>query len=170
GAGSAGCGIGRQLMDMMIEDGLSEEQAKQRFYALDSQGLLFDDQDLPDYKKTFARTRSDVDDWDCDSDQIQLLDVVRNAGPSVLLGTSGQGGAFDEDVVRSMAEQVEQPLILALSNPVSNSEAQPQDVMDWTDGKALISTGSPFAPVRVDGRDYSVDQANNAYIFPGVGL
>lgn len=171
GAGSAGCGIGRQLIDMMVEDGLSEQQARQRFYALDSQGLLFDDDDLADFKKPFARKREDVEDWKCaDDSEIKLIDVVRNAAPSILLGVSGQGGAFDEDVVRAMAEQVDQPIILALSNPEANCEVQPQDVMDWTDGKALISTGSPFDPVQVDGYKYTVDQANNAYVFPGVGL
>lgn len=172
GAGSAGCGIGRQLMNVMIEDGLSEDEAKQHFYALDSQGLLLDnDDDMPEYKKPFARPQGDVDDWDCENgDEIKLIDVVRNAGPTILLGVSGQGGAFNEDVVRSVAEQVDQPIILALSNPESNCEAAPQDVMDWTEGRALISTGSPFDPVTVDNKAYAVDQANNAYIFPGVGL
>lgn len=172
GAGSAGCGIGRQLMNVMIEDGLSENAAKRQFYALDSQGLLFDDdKKIPDYKKSFARPRDDVADWDCaDDDKVTLLDVVRNAGPSILLGVSGQGGAFNEDVVRTMAEQTDQPIILALSNPESSCEARPQDVMDWTDGKALFGTGSPFDPVTVGDESYTVDQANNAYIFPGVGL
>lgn len=171
GAGSAGCGIGRQILGMMVEDGLPEDQAKQRFYALDKQGLLLDDDDnLKDFQKLFARQRDEVEDWKCDGDEIKLIDVVNNVGPSVLLGVSGQGGAFDEDVVRAMAKQVERPIILALSNPEANCEARPQDVMDWTDGKALISTGSPFDPVTVDGESYTVDQANNAYVFPGVGL
>ncbi len=171
GAGSAGCGIARQLMNAMIEDGLSEDEAKKRFYALDSRGLLLDDQELADYKKPFARGRDEIEDWDlADDDQVQLIDVVHNAGPTILVGTSGQGGAFGEQVVRSMAAQVDEPIILALSNPKSNSEAAPQDVMDWTDGKALISTGSPFDPVQVGGEHYTVDQANNVYIFPGLGL
>src|SRR5699024_8979112 len=142
-------------LNVMIEDGLSEEEAGQHFYALDKQGLLLEgDDDMPDYQKMFARPRDEVDDWDCENaDIIALIDVVRNAGPTILLGVSGQGGAFNEQVVRSMAEQVEQPIILALSNPEPDCEAQPQDVMDWTDGKALVSTGSPFDPVTVNGEE-----------------
>src|SRR5699024_1757285 len=112
-----------------------------------------------DFKKPFARKRKDIEGWECeDDDEIGLIDVVRNVGPTILLGVSGQGGAFDEDVVRSMAEQVRQPIILALSNPQSNCEAQPQDVMEWTDGRALVSTGSPFDPGQVDGYLHTVDQ------------
>lgn len=172
GAGSAGCGIARLLMHMMVDEGLSEDDARGRFYALDKQGLLLDNDDsLEDFQKPFARSRDDVADWaNSDSDGIELIDVVRNAKPTVLLGVSGQGGAFGEDVIRAMAEQIDQPIILPLSNPESNCEATPQDVMDWTDGKALIGTGSPFDPVQVDGEDFTVDQTNNAYIFPGMGL
>src|SRR5699024_5483685 len=113
GAGSAGSGIGHQLIDMMVDEGLSEEQAEQRFYALDSPGLLLDDRDdLAEFKKPFARPRQDIDDWECENgEQIELIDVVRNAGPTVLLGVSGQGGAFDENVVRTMAAQVDRPII-----------------------------------------------------------
>ncbi len=172
GAGSAGCGIARLLLHMMIDEGLSEDEARSRFYALDKPGLLLEDNDdLEDFQKPFARPRSDVADWDgVDGDRIDLIDVVRNAGPTVLLGVSGQQGAFDEDVIRCMADQVDQPIVLPLSNPESNCEATPQDVMDWTDGRALIGTGSPFDPVKVDGKEFTVDQTNNAYIFPGVGL
>lgn len=172
GAGSAGCGIARLLQHIMVDEGLSEDDARERFYALDKQGLLLDDDDsLEDFQTPFAHSRDDIRDWDdIDSEHIELIDVVRNAKPTVLLGVSGQGGAFSEQVIRAMAEQVEQPIILPLSNPESNCEATPQDVMDWTDGKALIGTGSPFDPVQVDGEDFTVDQTNNAYIFPGVGL
>ncbi|NII09088.1 NAD-dependent malic enzyme [Oleiagrimonas sp. C23AA] len=171
GAGSAGCGIGRLLVHMMMEEGLSEDQAWDRFYAIDSQGLLLDDQDLPDFKQPFARRRDDIKGWKVkDKDRVALIDVVKHAKPSVLLGLSGQGGAFNEEVIRAMAKHAEQPIVLPLSNPVANSEAAPQDVLDWTDGKALVGTGSPFDPVKVDGQEYTVDQVNNAYVFPGVGL
>lgn len=172
GAGSAGCGIARLLRHMMIDEGLDEDEATARFYAIDKQGLLVDDDDdLADFQKPFARKRKEVGDWDDVKDErIDLLDVVRNVGPTILLGVSGQRNAFDEDVVRAMAEQVDRPIILPLSNPESNCEAAPADVLRWTDGQALIGTGSPFDPVEVDGERYTVAQTNNAYIFPGVGL
>lgn len=171
GAGSAGCGIGRLLIRMMVDEGLSEDESRKRFYSLDRQGLLMEDGELEDYKKPFARKREDIEQWEgIEGDRIALSDVVRNAGPTVLLGVSGQGGAFSEDVIRDMADQVDHPIVLPLSNPDSNCEAAPQDVMDWTNAKALIGTGSPFDPVRVDGSEYTVDQTNNAYIFPGLGL
>lgn len=172
GAGSAGCGIGRLLMHMMQEEGLSEDEARQHFYAVDKPGLLLaDNDDLEDFQKPFARTRGDVEDWDGgDGQKIELIDVIHNAKPTVLLGVSGQKGAFSEDVIRCMADNCKQPIVLPLSNPESNSEATPKDVMQWTGGRALIGTGSPFDPVEVDGEKYTVDQTNNAYIFPGVGL
>ncbi|MDA3915298.1 NAD-dependent malic enzyme, partial [Oleiagrimonas sp.] len=172
GAGSAGCGIARLLMHMMVEEGLSGEDARQRFYALDKQGLLLeDDKELETFQKPFARSRSEVEDWqDIDGERIDLMDVVRHVGPTVLLGVSGQGGAFSESVVRCMAEQVSQPIILPLSNPESDCEAAPADVMGWTEGRALIGTGSPFDPIEVDGHTFTVDQVNNTYIFPGLGL
>lgn len=172
GAGSAGCGIGRLLMQIMIEDGLQEDEARKRFYALDKQGLLLDDDDtLMDFQRPFARSRDDVASWkDIDGDRIELIDVVRNAGPTVLLGVSGQQGAFSEEVVRAMVAQVKRPIILPLSNPESHCEVTPADVMAWTNGQALIGTGSPFDPVEVNGRQFTVTQTNNTYIFPGLGL
>jgi malate dehydrogenase (oxaloacetate-decarboxylating) len=172
GAGSAGCGIARLLMHMMVEEGLSEDDARQRFYALDKQGLLLeDDNELETFQKPFARSRSEVEDWhDIDGERIDLMDVVRHVGPTVLLGVSGQGGAFTETVLRCMVDQVSQPIILPLSNPESDCEAAPADVMEWTEGRALIGTGSPFDPIEVDGHTFTVDQVNNTYIFPGLGL
>lgn len=173
GAGSAGCGIARLIVQLMIEDGLSEDEARQHFYAIDKRGLLVDDQDnLEGFQKPFARSRDELSDWEVNSegDGLQLLDVVRNAHPTVLLGASGQQNAFNNNVLKAMIEHVEQPIIMPLSNPASNCEATPENVLEATDGKALICTGSPFDPVEVDGQEYAVDQTNNAYIFPGVGL
>ncbi|TYC64067.1 NAD-dependent malic enzyme [Stappia sp. BW2] len=171
GAGSAGCGIGRLILRLMQDEGLSEAEARARFYAMDANGLVLDDADLQDFQKPFARSRDDIADWKCaDKDRIDLIDVLRNIKATVLLGTSGQAGAFDQSCITEMASKVERPVILPLSNPVSKSEARPQDIVDWTDGKAMIGTGSPFDPVKIGGKSYTVDQTNNAYVFPGVGL
>ena len=170
GAGSAGCGIGRMLVRLMVAEGVDEDEAYSRFYAIDSKGLLTEDSDLKDFQKPFARAAEDLKDWDASADGIDLQTVVENAGATVLIGTSGQAGAFTEDAIKAMAEHTDQPIVMPLSNPTSKSEAAPQDVLDWTDGKALVATGSPFDPVCFEGKEYPVDQANNAYIFPGVGL
>jgi len=172
GAGTAGCGIGRMLLDLMIRDGLTSAEAKRQFFAVDRGGLLTEAMmDLEDFQKPFAKSRNDLAGWDLSRpDRIDLLDTVRNVRPTVLIGTSGQPGMFSEEVVRAMAKAVERPLIFPLSNPVSRCEATPADLVSWTDGRALIGTGSPFPPVTIDGMPFTVDQTNNAYIFPGVGL
>ena len=172
GAGTAGCGIGRMLLDLMIRDGLTSAEAKRQFFAVDRGGLLTEAMtDLEDFQKPFAKSRNDLAGWDLSRpDRIDLLDTVRNVRPTVLIGTSGQPGMFSEEVVRAMAKAVERPLIFPLSNPVSRCEATPADLVRWTDGRALIGTGSPFPPVTIDGMPFTVDQTNNAYIFPGVGL
>ena len=170
GAGSAGCGIGRMLVSLMVDEGMDEAEAYAKFYAIDSSGLLMDDGDIKDFQKPFARSADDLKDWDMSAEEASLLDVVKNAEATVLIGASGQGGAFTEDVIKAMAQHTDRPIVMPLSNPTANSEAAPQDVLDWTDGKALVATGSPFDPVCWDGKQYTVDQANNAYIFPGVGL
>nr|WP_321361713.1 NAD-dependent malic enzyme [uncultured Hyphomonas sp.] len=170
GAGSAGCGIGRMLVRLMVDEGMDEGHAYARFYAIDANGLLTQSSKLQDFQKPFARSADDIDGWEISGDTIDLQTVVENAGATVLIGTSGQGGAFTEDAIKAMAKHTERPIILPLSNPTIKSEAAPQDVLDWTEGKALVATGTPFDPVTLDGKQYHVDQANNAYIFPGVGL
>jgi malate dehydrogenase (oxaloacetate-decarboxylating) len=172
GAGTAGCGIGRMLLDLMTRDGLTPAEAKRQFFAVDRGGLLSEAMmDLEEFQKPFAKSRNDVAGWDLSRpDRIDLLDTVRNVRPTVLIGTSGQPGMFSEEVVRAMAKAVARPLIFPLSNPVSRCEATPADLVRWTDGRALIGTGSPFPPVTIDGMPFTVDQTNNAYIFPGVGL
>ncbi|GGA02089.1 NAD-dependent malic enzyme [Dyella caseinilytica] len=172
GAGSAGCGISALLLRAMVDAGLSEEEARAAFYLVDRNGLLVDGMEgITPAQTPFVQKREAISDWVLDEPgDIGLLEVVRNAKPTVLIGVSGQAGAFTEQVVRAMAEGVEHPVIFPLSNPTSRSEAVPQQVMEWTNGRALIGTGSPFSPVQWQGKDIPVDQTNNSYIFPGVGL
>ena len=172
GAGTAGCGIGRLLLKLMIDDGVPEREARRRFFAVDRDGLLVEGMaDLQPFQAPFVQPRDAVAQWTrSHPDRIDLLDVVKNAPPTVLIGVSGQPGMFTEDVVRAMASAVDRPVIFPLSNPVSRSEATPADLLRWTNGRALVGTGSPFPPVELDGKPFTVDQTNNAYVFPGVGL
>jgi malate dehydrogenase (oxaloacetate-decarboxylating) len=172
GAGSAGTGIAEQIVAAMVADGLPEAEARARFYMVDRVGLLTDDMDdLLSFQVPLAQARSAVADWDLAQEgTISLLDVVRNAEPSVLIGVTGVPGLFTEDVVRAMAAGDEAPIILPLSNPTSRSEATAEDVLTWTGGRALVATGSPFDPVTLEGTTFQIAQSNNAYIFPGVGL
>ena len=172
GAGSAGCGISSLLLRAMVDAGLSEEQARQAFFLVDRNGLLVDGMEgITAAQLPFVQSRDAVKAWHgSTSAHIGLLDVMHNAKPTVLIGVSGQAGAFTEEVVRAMAKNVERPVIFPLSNPTSRSEATPQQLLEWTEGRALIGTGSPFAPVAWQGRTVRIDQTNNSYVFPGVGL
>ncbi len=172
GAGSAGCGIGALILREMIDAGLPAPEARARFFAVDRDGLLV--QGMPgllDFQEPFAQARAAVAGWRLEHpDRIGLLDVVANAKPTVLIGVSGQHGIFTERIVRAMAAGVARPVIFPLSNPVSRSEATPQDLETWSQGRAIIGTGSPFPPITRNGRSVTLDQTNNAYVFPGVGL
>jgi len=172
GAGSAGTGICALLWRAMVEAGLSEAQARSRFYLVDRDGLLVDSMTgLQPFQAPFAQKRAALSSWAlASSDRIGLHDVVVNARPTVLIGTSGQPHAFHEAVVRAMADRVRRPVIFPLSNPTERAEATPQDLMEWTEGRAVIGTGSPFPPVERDGHTFRVDQTNNAYVYPGIGL
>ncbi len=172
GAGSAGIGIATLLLSAMKDAGLSEAEARRRFYAVDKDGLLVEGMaDIRPAQRLFVQPRSAVADWKLeDRDRISLLDVARNAKPTTLIGVCGQPGAFTQEVIRAMAASVERPVIFPLSNPTSRCEATPEDLMKWTEGRALIGTGSPFAPVNWNGREVPIDQTNNSYIFPGIGL
>ncbi len=172
GAGSAGSGISALLARAMIEDGLSEQEARSRFYLVDRDGLLVEGMPgLLHFQEPFVQPRAAVADWRLEQpDRIGLLDVVRNARPTVLIGVSGQPGAFPENVVRLMAETAERPVIFPLSNPTSRAEASPADLLAWTDGRAVIGAGSPFPPLLRNGVYRRVDQTNNSYVFPGIGL
>jgi malate dehydrogenase (oxaloacetate-decarboxylating) len=172
GAGSAGLGICSLMLRAMIDEGLPEAEARGRFYLVDRAGLLVEGMaDLQPAQAPFAQRRERIAGWKLGTPgQIGLLEVVANAQPTVLIGTSGQPGAFTEAAIREMARHVARPVILPLSNPTARSEATPQDLLTWTNGQALIGTGSPFPPVQRDGRALKIDQTNNAYVYPGVGL
>ncbi len=164
GAGSASVGIRTQLIQTMVRDGVSEDDASARFFVIDSTGLIHDGRSgLTPTKQSLAR-RGDF------SGTISFADTVRHARPTVLIGATGRAGAFPESVIREMAAHVDRPIILPLSNPTSCAEATPRDLLDWTDGRALIATGSPFAPVEHGGRTHVIAQSNNSYIFPAIGL
>ncbi|MGW7423735.1 NAD-dependent malic enzyme [Streptomyces sp. NPDC054813] len=173
GAGTAGIGIADQLRDAMVADGLTVEEATARIFGVDRYGLLTEDQEgLRDFQVRYARPAAEVADWRRDEKVggIALAEVVERVRPTVLIGTSGQGGSFTEDIVRTMAAHAERPIVLPMSNPTDLAEAVPADLLAWTDGRALIATGSPFRPVEQDGVRYAIGQANNALIFPGLGL
>jgi malate dehydrogenase (oxaloacetate-decarboxylating) len=174
GSGSAGVGIAELLVKVLREAGLSEAEARGRIYAFNRHGLMVDgDPALRPSQRPWARSQADVAGWKKsapDAQSFSLLDTVRNAGITVLVGTSAQPGAFTEDVVRAMAQNSERPVIFPLSNPTSKSEAAPADVLRWSEGRALVGTGSPFAPVESNGRSLPIAQVNNSYIFPGLAL
>jgi malate dehydrogenase (oxaloacetate-decarboxylating) len=171
GAGTAGIGIADMMRDVMIRDGLSEQEGTARFWAVDSRGLLTDDSAaLRDFQQPYAHPAAQVASWSRHGGLITLADVVVNAEPTMLIGTSTQSGAFVEGIVRQMASTVDRPIIMPLSNPTSKAEAVPEDLIRWTDGRALVATGSPFPPVSHGGRTYTIAQANNALVFPGLGL
>lgn len=172
GGGSAGCGISNLMMEVMMEEGLSEKDARSRFFIVDRNGLLIEGATgLMPFQEKFLQPKSAVADWSCaNPNNISLLDVVKNVHPTVLVGVSGQAEVFTEEIVREMASHVKRPVIFPLSNPTSHSEAAPVNLMQWTDGRAVIGTGSPFPNVMKNGQSVRVDQTNNAYIFPGMGL
>ncbi len=176
GSGSAGIGIVDLLIAAMKEEGLSEEQARKRIYAFNHFGLIVEGgKGIRPEQQALARKREDIAGWklspsSMDGGDVSLLDVVRNAGITVLAGVSAQPGAFTEEIVREMARHTPHPVIFPLSNPTSQSEAAPADLLRWTDGRALVGTGSPFAPVEVNGKSMRIAQVNNSYIFPGLAL
>ncbi len=171
GGGSAGIGICHQLVNAMIEEGASREEAYRNFYIVDRQGLLHSESVYEEDQAPFTQLFQNLKGWEVeDPKKISLLEVVSHAKPSILIGVSTQKGAFIEEIVKTMAKNSSSPLILPLSNPTLLSEARPQDLIHWTEGKALIATGSPFAPVEYLGKLYPAAQCNNVYIFPAVGL
>jgi malic enzyme len=171
GAGSAGVGISRLIVDAMIEEGLGLREAHERIYTLDSKGLVVQGRPgLDDHKQEFAVEPERIADWGPTGDRIPLIKTVRRVRPTVLFGVSGQPAVFTEEVVREMVTHTRRPIILPLSNPTSCAEARPVDLLKWTDGMAIIGTGSPFDDVLYHGRRHRIGQGNNVFIFPGVGL
>lgn len=173
GGGSAGLGIAQGIKRAMMEEGLSEKKAAARIYIVDVEGLLYEGlSSIREEQKLFVKSQKEVRDWKGSNELkiISLLDVIANIKPDILIGVSTQGGAFTEETIKEMARHVEHPIIFPLSNPTAKAEAFPEEVIAWTNGKAIIATGSPFAPVRFEGTTYTIGQCNNVYIFPGMGL
>ncbi len=170
GAGSAGVGIRAQLIATLVSSGMSEPDARRRFYVIDSKGLIHDGRsDLSPTKQSLVQRSEWLTDWDT-SGPVSFALVVRNARPTVLVGVTGRAGTFTEPIIREMAAHTDRPIIFPLSNPTSRAEATPADLLDWTDGRAIIATGSPFDPVERAGRTHEIAQCNNSYIFPAMGL
>ena len=172
GAGSSATGISDQIVSAMMSEGLTEREARSAIYLVDSQGLVHTGRlGLESFKQKFAQPLDVVSGWRLEKpDRVSLMDVIVNVHPNILIGTSAQPGAFTRELVTEMASHVERPIIFPLSNPTSKSEAMPIDLIDWTDGRALVATGSPFPPVVFEKRVIHIGQCNNAFIFPGVGL
>ncbi len=172
GAGSAASGIGNQIVAAMRSEGLSEEAIKERIWLVDKNGLVHsEEQGLEGFKLDYAQPAERVSNWQvARRDHITLEETIRHARPTILIGTAAQPAAFTEEAVREMARHVERPIIFPLSNPTSKSEAHPRDLIRWTEGRAIVATGSPFDDVVYEGRTIRTGQCNNVYIFPGVGL
>lgn len=169
GAGAGGVGVAEQIGVALVEAGLSEQQARDRIFTLDSKGVVTTDRNIEQYKMKFAKDKNKFP-WLQDPSNLSLQEAIKQAGVTVLIGTSGQGGCFTREVVEAMLGNSERPVIMPLSNPTSMTEALPEDIYKWTDGKALVATGSPFDPVNYDGVEHRIGQCNNVFVFPGVGL
>jgi len=173
GAGTAGIGVADQIRDAMVADGATVEQATSQIWPIDRQGLLFDDMDdLRDFQVPYAKNRRQLglETGKAAGDRVGLVDAIKLASPTILLGSSTVFGAFTQKVVEAMTASCERPMIFPLSNPTSRMEAMPADVLEWSSGRALITTGSPVAPVEYNGTTYTTGQANNVLVFPGIGL
>ncbi|WP_026971041.1 NAD-dependent malic enzyme [Aliagarivorans marinus] len=171
GSGSAGCGIAEAIIMAMQEEGISEAQARSQVYMVDRWGLLQDNMpNLLDFQKPLAQPADLQQQWQTAQDSLSLLDVVTHAKPTVLIGVSGAPGVFTQEVIETMHSNCARPIVLPLSNPTSRVEALPEDILRWTDGQALVATGSPFPAVQLGDNSYPIAQCNNSYIFPGIGL
>ncbi|MGC4934272.1 NAD-dependent malic enzyme [Gordonia sp. DT30] len=171
GAGTAGTGMADQISAAMIRDGLSEDEAKARVWLVDVDGLVTDDMaDLPNYQAAYARPAAEVADWSRTDGRIDLLTVVNEVKPTILIGTSTMHNGFPKAVVEALAAGVERPILLPLSNPTERIEVMPADAVPWSEGRALVATGIPVDPVSYNGVDYNIGQANNALLYPGLGL
>ena len=170
GAGSAGCGIAEHIIRQMQREGLTEEQARSQVFMVDRYGLLTDSMtELQKFQEPLVQKQSAIEHWD-KSQKLGLAQVVKQAKITVLFGVSGQKGLFTQEVIESLCANTEHPIVLPLSNPTSRVEATPQEVMNWSRGRAIIATGSPFAHTTFNGQSFEVSQCNNSYIFPGIGL
>lgn len=169
GAGAGGIGIASQILVELMEQGMEESEALSRIYTLDSRGVVTTDRDLEPYKFQFAKDPEKLT-WLKTAEDNTLLNTIKNEKVTVLIGTSGQPGCFTREIVDAMGRNTDRPVILPLSNPTTKAEALPRDLYEWTDGKALVATGSPFDPVPHRGKNFRIGQMNNSFVFPGVGL
>ncbi len=171
GAGSAGCGIAEAIIAQMVSEGISDSKARSQVYMVDRWGLLQEGMpNLLDFQQRLVQKHSNTKEWENEGNGFSLLDVMRNAKPTVLIGVSGAPGLFSQEVIEEMHKHCKRPIVFPLSNPTSRVEATPNDIIRWTNGEALVATGSPFDPVVHEGRTYPIAQCNNSYIFPGIGL
>ena len=170
GAGAGGIGVASQIMHGLIHVGLTEEQAKERIYVLDSRGLVLSDREgLEPYKLPFAHDREKLVGWSYATENPNMMDTIRNAKVTALMGLSGQGGSFNQRVIEAVMENTPTPIVFALSNPTDLTEVLPKDAICWSDGAAIVATGSPFDPVEWKGKTYQIGQGNNTFVFPGIG-
>jgi malate dehydrogenase (oxaloacetate-decarboxylating) len=169
GAGAGGIGIAEQIETELVEQGMDKKDAASCIFTLDSKGLITSDRELEPYKMQLARDPEKLA-WLKTKQDNTILNVIKNEKISVLIGTSGQTGCFTKELVQAVGKNSERPVILPLSNPTAHAEAVPEDIFKWSDGKALVATGSPFDPVNLKGKDYRIGQMNNAFVFPGIGL
>ncbi len=171
GAGSAGVGISNLIVEAMVDKGLTRQQARDQIYLIDREGLIVEDRPCKDFQKPFAKPHAHVADWEAeDHKKISLLDTVAHSQATMIIGVCGQGGMFTESVIKQMAKNTARPIVFPLSNPTANAEAEPSQIMDWTNDQAVVGTGSPFPEYYYKGALRRVDQVNNSYIFPGMGL
>lgn len=171
GAGSAGVGIANLILDAMVDDGMTREEAYKAFFMVDRYGLITDNIESLDFQKPFSRKSSDIAEWRvANSQNINLLETVINSGATMLIGVSAQGGIFTREVIKALAKNTERPIVFPLSNPTEKCEANPHDVLDWTDAKAIVGTGTAYSPYETVNGPKRIDQVNNSYIFPGLGL
>jgi malate dehydrogenase (oxaloacetate-decarboxylating) len=172
GAGAAGCGIAEAIVAHMVAEGLTDKQARNQILLLNHKGLILDSTEgLYDFQEKLVQSAESIKDWEYEEvDKINLFDVIHNSKPTVLIGVSGVSGLFSEKVIREMYQHCHKPIVLPLSNPTSKAEATPENILNWTEGNALVATGSPFDPVELNGQTHIISQCNNVYIFPGVGL
>ncbi|EGR0669285.1 NAD-dependent malic enzyme [Vibrio vulnificus] len=171
GAGSAGCGIAEAIIAQMVSEGISDKQARSQVFMVDRWGLLQEGMpNLLDFQQRLVQKHTVTAKWETEANGFSLLDVVKNAKPTVLIGVSGAPGLFTQEVIQEMHKHCPRPIVFPLSNPTSRVEAVPADIIRWTNGDALVATGSPFDPVIHEGKTYPIVQCNNSYIFPGIGL
>ncbi|UTZ41064.1 NAD-dependent malic enzyme [Vibrio campbellii] len=171
GAGSAGCGIAEAIIAQMVSEGISDKKARSQVYMVDRWGLLQEGMtNLLDFQQRLVQKFDNTKKWENEGNGFSLLDVMHNAKPTILIGVSGAPGLFSEEVIKEMHKHCKRPIVFPLSNPTSRVEATPNDIIRWTNGEALVATGSPFEPVVHEGRSYPIAQCNNSYIFPGIGL